>query len=87
MALTPLKKTVSADSLSYEYVQVSIDRVKRTATLTVSAPKAALPTTPDAMLAQGAEVVYTTPEEFDRFQRAEIVKWSKVIRDAKLQAQ
>ena len=40
-----------------------------------------------AMLAQGAEVVYTTPEEFDRFQRAEIVKWSKVIRDAKLQAQ
>ena len=53
VALTPLKKTVAADSLSYEYVQVSIDRVKRTATLTVSAPKAALPTTPDAMLAQG----------------------------------
>jgi tripartite-type tricarboxylate transporter receptor subunit TctC len=46
-----------------------------------------LPETRDAMLAQGAEVVYTTPEEFDRFQRAEIVKWSKVIRDAKLQAQ
>ncbi len=43
--------------------------------------------TRDAMLAQGAEVVYTTPEEFDRFQRAEIQKWSKVIRDAKLQAQ
>lgn len=40
----------------------------------------------DAMLLQGAEVVYTTPEEFDRFQRAEIVKWSKVIRDAKIQA-
>ena len=45
-----------------------------------------LPETRDAMLHQGAEVVYTTPEEFDRFQRAEIVKWSKVIRDAKLQA-
>ena len=40
--------------------------------------------TKDAMLLQGAEVVYTTPEEFDRFQRAEIQKWSKVIRDAKL---
>ena len=43
--------------------------------------------TRDAMLAQGAEVVYTTPEEFDKFQRAEIVKWTQVIRDAKLQAQ
>ncbi len=40
----------------------------------------------DAMLQQGAEVVYTTPEEFDRFQRAEIVKWGKVIRDAEIQA-
>ena len=40
----------------------------------------------DAMLQQGAEVVYTTPEEFDRFQRAEMVKWGKVIRDAKIQA-
>jgi tripartite-type tricarboxylate transporter receptor subunit TctC len=46
-----------------------------------------LPETRDAMLAQGAEVVYTTPEEFDRFQRAEIVKWGKVIRDARLQPQ
>lgn len=40
----------------------------------------------DTMLAQGAEVVYTTPEEFDKFQRSEITKWSKVIRDAKIQA-
>jgi tripartite-type tricarboxylate transporter receptor subunit TctC len=30
---------------------------------------------------------YTTPEEFDKFQRAEIVKWGKVIREAKLQPQ
>ena len=42
--------------------------------------------TRDAMLAQGAEVIYTTPEEFDKFQRAEMVKWGKVIRDAKIQA-
>ena len=46
-----------------------------------------LPETRDAMLLQGAEVVYTTPEEFDRFQRAEIQKWGKVIREAKIQAQ
>ena len=45
-----------------------------------------LPEIKDAMLQQGAEVVYTTPEAFDMFQRAEIVKWSKVIRDAKIQA-
>ena len=51
--LNPLKKTASADTLSYEYVQVSIDRTKRTATLTVSAPKAALPQTTDAMVAAG----------------------------------
>ncbi len=46
-----------------------------------------LPETRDAMLLQGAEVVYTTPEEFDKFQRAEIVKWGKVIKDAKIQPQ
>jgi tripartite-type tricarboxylate transporter receptor subunit TctC len=45
-----------------------------------------LPETKSAMLAQGAEVVYTTPEEFDRFQRAEIAKWSAVIREARIQA-
>ena len=54
VALTPLKKAVGADSLVYEYVQVSIDRAKRTATLTVHAPKAALPTSVDAILAAGA---------------------------------
>jgi len=54
VALTPLKKTVAADSLSYEYVQVSIDRVKRTATLTVHAPKSALPDSIDAIVAAGA---------------------------------
>lgn len=49
-----MKKAVGADSLVYEYVQVSIDRAKRTATLTVHAPKAALPTSVDAILAAGA---------------------------------
>jgi tripartite-type tricarboxylate transporter receptor subunit TctC len=45
-----------------------------------------MPETKSAMLAQGAEVVYTTPEEFDRFQRAEIAKWGKVIREANIKA-
>jgi benzoyl-CoA-dihydrodiol lyase len=47
--LKPLHKTATADSLHYGYVQVDIDRAKRTATLTVSAPKAAVPTTLDAI--------------------------------------
>ncbi len=53
VALKPLKKSLGTDTIDYEYVQVLIDRSRRTATLTVSAPKAALPTTPEAMLAQG----------------------------------
>ena len=43
--LNPLNKTVTADSLLYTYVKVDIDREKRTATLCVSAPVAALPAT------------------------------------------
>jgi benzoyl-CoA-dihydrodiol lyase len=54
VALTPLKKTTAADSLHYEYVEVTIDRAKRTATLTVHAPKAALPESIDAIVAAGA---------------------------------
>ena len=54
VALTPLKKTAGADSLVYEYVKVEIDRAKRTATLIVHAPKAALPESIDAILAAGA---------------------------------
>lgn len=38
--------------------------------------------TRDALLAQGAEAVPTTPEEFAAFQKSEIAKWSKVIRQA-----
>ena len=52
--LTPLKKNLQADRLTYEYVDISIDRAKRTATLTVLAPKSELPTTIDKILASGA---------------------------------
>ena len=48
VALQPLHKQASADSLHYGYVTVAIDRAKRTATLTVSAPKAAVPSSIDA---------------------------------------
>ncbi len=54
VTLTPLQRTETADSLSYEYVQVSIDRAKRTATLTVHAPKAPVQDSVDAIVAAGA---------------------------------
>jgi benzoyl-CoA-dihydrodiol lyase len=47
--LKPLHKTATADSLHYGYVQVDIDRAKRTATLTVSAPNTAVPSTIEAI--------------------------------------
>ena len=53
VALKPLHKQVSADSLSYDYVTVAIDRAKRTATLTVSAPKAAVPSSMEAIQLAG----------------------------------
>ena len=49
VALKPLNKKTTADSLSYTYVDVAIDRAKRTATLTVSAPITALPSTIEAI--------------------------------------
>ena len=49
VSLNPLHKTTTADSLHYDFVQVDIDRAKRTATLTVSAPKAAVPSTIEAI--------------------------------------
>jgi benzoyl-CoA-dihydrodiol lyase len=54
VVLTPLKREIGADSIAYEYVQVAIDRTKRTATLTVHAPKSALPNTIAAIQAAGA---------------------------------
>ena len=41
----------------------------------------------EALLAQGAEAVPTSPEEFAAFQKNEIAKWGKVIRDAHIVAQ
>lgn len=51
--LKPLHRTISADSMHYDHVQVEIDRAKRTATITVSAPKAAVPNTIEAIQQAG----------------------------------
>ena len=47
--LKPLHKTTTTDSLGYTHVNVAIDRAKRTATLTVSAPNTAVPSTIEAI--------------------------------------
>jgi len=53
MELKPLHKQTSADSLHYDHVRVEIDRAKRTATITVSAPKAAVPSSIEAIQQAG----------------------------------
>ena len=45
-----------------------------------------LPEARDTLLAQGTEAVPNSPEEFAVFQKSEIAKWSKVIRDAHIVA-
>jgi len=42
------------------------------------------PETRERLARDGNEVVTSTPEEFDTFFRAQIVKWEKVIRDANI---
>jgi len=53
VTLTPLKCAIDADGYHYEYVDATIDRAGRTATLTVSAPKQAQPGTIDGIVAAG----------------------------------
>jgi benzoyl-CoA-dihydrodiol lyase len=52
--LAPLKRTFAADSASYEHVNVSIDRAKRTATFTVTAPVGEQPDSIATIEAAGA---------------------------------
>jgi tripartite-type tricarboxylate transporter receptor subunit TctC len=54
-----------------------IDRINRDVVDCLKMPEAR-----DALLAQGAEPVPTTPQEFDTFLKAEIRKWGRVIKDA-----
>jgi len=54
IALTPLKRTIDDTGYHYEHVDAAIDRKARTATITVSAPKAAQPTDVAGIHAAGA---------------------------------
>ena len=55
VTLTPLKRTVEADALRYQYVSVEIERAKRTATFTVKSPSGAQPTDIAAIEKAGAD--------------------------------
>ena len=54
ISLTPLKRTVDAAGLHYEYVDVLFNREARTATFTVRAPQAVPENTVEKVLAAGA---------------------------------
>jgi benzoyl-CoA-dihydrodiol lyase len=54
IALTPLKRTVDAAGLHYQYVDVQCNREARTATLTVRGPESVTEDTVDKALAAGA---------------------------------
>jgi tripartite-type tricarboxylate transporter receptor subunit TctC len=45
------------------------------------------PDAKDALLAQGAETIPTTPAEFGAFVKAEVAKWGKVIKEAGIKAE
>lgn len=53
--LTPLKATIDEQGYHYEVVDVAIDRAARIATFTVQAPKAAIESTPEAIVAAGVK--------------------------------
>ena len=53
--LTPLNRTLEADALRYNHVTVEIDRAKRVATFTVSAPTGAQPSDVVGIEALGAD--------------------------------
>ncbi len=54
VAFTPIQRDIEADALRYAHVTVGIDRVKRTATLTVKSPSGKQPTDIAAIEALGA---------------------------------
>ena len=55
IALTPIERQLSKDSITYTSVKVEIDRDGRRATITISGPTDAAPADVDAIHAQGAQ--------------------------------
>ncbi|KPP85997.1 MAG: benzoyl-CoA-dihydrodiol lyase [Rhodobacteraceae bacterium HLUCCO07] len=53
--LTPLKREIGADALTYSAVEVELDRKGRKATITVKGPEGGAPADMEAFIAQGAE--------------------------------
>lgn len=53
ITLGPLTPTIDGDAIAYRYVRVTIDRAKRTCDLTISAPDAPQPSTPEAFQVAG----------------------------------
>jgi benzoyl-CoA-dihydrodiol lyase len=53
VTLAPLKRTIDATGYHYDNVDVVIDRQKRTAAITVFAPRTAVPSTIEAIIAAG----------------------------------
>ncbi|WP_372610842.1 2,3-epoxybenzoyl-CoA dihydrolase [Aquicoccus sp.] len=53
--LTPLKREIGADALTYSAVEVELDRKGRKATITVNGPEGGAPADMEAFIAQGAE--------------------------------
>ena len=47
----------------------------------------AAPAMKEQFISRGLEIVLSTPEEFARYIRTEIERWSKVVRDAGIRAQ
>ncbi len=54
IALTPLKREIAGDAITYETVKVDIDRAGRRATITLKGPADAPPATAEAIHGQGA---------------------------------
>jgi benzoyl-CoA-dihydrodiol lyase len=52
--LVPVRATIDEQGYHYEFVDVQIDRATRIASFTVSTPKSAIESTPDAIVAAGA---------------------------------
>ena len=55
IALTPLNRTIDDNGFHYTWVDATVDRAARTATLTVQAPNSGTPLTLSAILAQGMD--------------------------------
>ncbi len=82
VVLTPLDRSIDADGLRYQHVEIAIDRSLGTATFAIAAPVGQQPATGDELLAAGADSwLLATVRELDdailhlRFNEPEIGTW------------